>query len=356
MERNKTLDISKTMAIFMVVWGHSLYLMSSRYYHENNLFNGNLVYQIIRCVQMPAFMVISGMLFFHTVRRYSFIGKPKEKTIIYRSCIRGIIIPTVLWCVLPYIGWKLLTANVTEINLPRIYGLLINKWWFFKALLFCRLMMSIYHYLFRDKIQALFLVVLGSIFLFDNNVFSMDLYTAMLPYFIIGYCISDINKLSSFLQKKLVVLTSAILFGFYICSGHIYGIMNEDMPLRYAVILERGGAITLILGIVFKMTGVLLMLMLCQKLSKLLSEKSNKLITKWAGNTMVVYPLHCLIAEYFSQSKLNSFCVIDNHAIATLWSLLVAIILFLFCNIVTDICKRSKWFEILFLGKITTSN
>lgn len=355
MKRNKTLDISKTIAIFIVIWGHSLYLMSSRYYHENNLFNDNLIYQLIRCVQMPAFMVISGILFFHTVRRYSFIGRPKEKTVMYRSCIRGIIIPTIIWAILPYIGWKFITGNAMEINLPRIYDLLVNKWWFFKALLFCRLMLSIYHYLFRDKIPALIILIVGSMFLFSNDVFPMDSYTARLPYFIIGYCISDVQKLIFFLQKKYVRILGIIVFVIYIYSGQIYRIMNEDMPLRYEVILERGIS-TLILGILIKITGVLLVLALCEKLGTMLPEKITSLMIKWAGNTMVVYPLHCLIVEYLSQTELNRLFIINNHIVATLWSLFIAIILFVFCNIVTDICKRSKWFNVLFLGKIEMGN
>lgn len=355
MERNKTLDISKAVAIFIVIWGHSLYLMSSRYYHENNLFNENLIYQMIRCVQMPAFMLISGMLFSHTVKRYPFIGKPKEKTIAYRSCFRGIIIPTILWCILPYIGWKLVTGEIAEINLLRMCDLLINKWWFFKALLFCRLMLSAYHYIFHDKLPALLLLTVGSTFVFNNDVFPMDLYTAMLPYFVIGYCISDIQRLTRFIQKKYVVLLGLAIFVIYICSGYIYQIINEDMPLRYAVIIERGVG-TLIIGILVKMTGVLLVLALCQKLETLLPDKMTRLMTKWAGNTMVVYPLHCLMIEYFSQTKLNSLFAISNHVIATVWSLLITIVLFVLCNIMSDIFKRNKWFNILFLGKITVSN
>lgn len=56
MERNEKLDNLKGIAIFLVVWGHSLqYLNNGEFdFFENSLF------QVIYSFHMPLFMVISG--------------------------------------------------------------------------------------------------------------------------------------------------------------------------------------------------------------------------------------------------------------------------------------------------------
>lgn len=61
--RDKRLDILKGIAIILVVIGHNIQFMKGNTYAQGDFFS-NPVFSIIYTFHMPAFMLVSGYLFY----------------------------------------------------------------------------------------------------------------------------------------------------------------------------------------------------------------------------------------------------------------------------------------------------
>ena len=64
--RSEELDISKGIAIFLVVWGHIIQYS----FAGKEEFYENIIFRLIYGFHMPLFMIISGYLFFYSCEKY----------------------------------------------------------------------------------------------------------------------------------------------------------------------------------------------------------------------------------------------------------------------------------------------
>lgn len=92
-KRSHYIDVLKTILIFMVVLGHCIQYGSGESFLSNLEFYECPVFKTIYTFHMPAFMIISGYLFFMSCKRHS----NKELLL---SRIRSLLIPNLVWCVL----------------------------------------------------------------------------------------------------------------------------------------------------------------------------------------------------------------------------------------------------------------
>ena len=90
-DRNKTIDVLRGIAIFCVVLGHIVQkgMLDIRY-------EDNVVYKAIYTFHMPMLMLLSGYLFYYSIKKYSFLELLKHKVI-------QIALPIIVWNSMYYI-------------------------------------------------------------------------------------------------------------------------------------------------------------------------------------------------------------------------------------------------------------
>lgn len=88
--RNTYIDLAKGVAIFLVVLGHCIQYGYSIDYYESRAFFENIVFKIIYSFHMPLFALISGYLFYFSLKKRNFF-----ETIYNRFMTLGIPIITI---------------------------------------------------------------------------------------------------------------------------------------------------------------------------------------------------------------------------------------------------------------------
>lgn len=76
--RNLYIDIVKGIAIILVVYGHCIEYYSTEYLN-GNFFYSDLIHKIIYSFHMPLFMLVSGYLFYGSIRKHLWICNFKSR-------------------------------------------------------------------------------------------------------------------------------------------------------------------------------------------------------------------------------------------------------------------------------------
>jgi fucose 4-O-acetylase-like acetyltransferase len=95
--RNQYFDVIKGIAIILVILGHCIQFGSGEKYFLNEQYFGNPVFIFIDSLHMPLFMIISGILFFYMINKYS-----TEEML--KSCFTKNLLPIFVWTTLINIG------------------------------------------------------------------------------------------------------------------------------------------------------------------------------------------------------------------------------------------------------------
>lgn len=83
--RDGFIDFLKGIAIFLVLWGHSI-----QYLTCNGSFSDNIFFKVIYSFHMPLFTFLSGYVFFWSCKKKKFVD-------VLISRFKGIGIPMFLW-------------------------------------------------------------------------------------------------------------------------------------------------------------------------------------------------------------------------------------------------------------------
>ena len=138
-------DVSKAMAIFLVVWGHSLQNLTpdSKYWLNDG------VSQWIISFHMPAFMLISGYF------AYSSLTKPFGKVVIRKA--QQLLIPSVTWFLIVSLIAMILHRDFTFDRMYMVLTSLLTSYWFLKSLFMCYLLTMIGVLIYRWNTWMLWL-------------------------------------------------------------------------------------------------------------------------------------------------------------------------------------------------------
>lgn len=168
--RNLAIDSLKGFAIFLVCWGHSIQFLKK----DANSFFDNPLFILIYSFHMPLFMMISGYLFFYSLRKDSLIG-------ITRRRLFQLIVPSVSWFIL-----ESLLIN-RDINIPNIKYGAVFPFWFLSSLFMACITMAISKFILKDSPWVFFILIfLTSLFFGDS--WNMDRTKFLAPYFLLGFC------------------------------------------------------------------------------------------------------------------------------------------------------------------------
>lgn len=187
MERNKSLDIAKGIAIILMMYGHLRY----------TIWNMDTVYCWIYSFHMPLFIYITGLL--TNVKR-------GQKTVQIWAKIKKILVPYVIWNVIGYVINNILQLDNRTVG-QFIHGLIVGDnlnsnlpTWY--LLSFCwiaafsvyilPLLNTVKKLIIADAV-AVILVLCMPFFSGMQDYFRIKGVIALAPFFITGYLLKKIN-------------------------------------------------------------------------------------------------------------------------------------------------------------------
>lgn len=173
-KRNQLLDAVKGIAIILVVLGHSVQFCSGL----NNFDALSLpISRFIISFHMPLFMIVSGYLFYGTLRRHDMKDIIKKR-------LKMLAIPIVAVAAIHHFRYHLHNFNLFTFikDIPNSF---FNSLWFFWALLLITLLVCFVKKYLRDSWLGYVAIIALTLFLPDN--YPLRAYLFMLPTFVFAY-------------------------------------------------------------------------------------------------------------------------------------------------------------------------
>lgn len=211
--RNDTIDILRGIAVLLMIFGHAIQYGSGQLWINSEGYFDNYIFKFIYGFHMPLFMLISGYLFFYSLKKNSFWENIKNKII---TLLLPIFVWSVLYNVFIRIIWNGQRIDVSFIK--QFIWYIISSFWFLWAVFFCSIVVLLVNRFFADNI---FVYLVGFIltFLLPDS-YNSHMYKYMYPFFVIGYLIHTyFDKKETVKLKKQYLL---ILILLYICIVALY--------------------------------------------------------------------------------------------------------------------------------------
>ena len=182
--RNDYIDIVKGVAISLVVLGHCIQFASGSQNLHTGAFYANHIFKFIYSFHMPLFMLISGYLFYFSIK-INFWNIVKTKFL-------GLIIPLISWHTL----YQLILLLYGEPTSPYIFFFsYFHTLWFLRALFYSCIIVLLVNRFLHDNIWA-YSCIFIIMFLFPNRIFPA-VFVFTIPYFYIGYLFNKTNSTKS---------------------------------------------------------------------------------------------------------------------------------------------------------------
>lgn len=335
-QRNQSIDAIKGFAIVLVMLGHVF---------VHNHMEDPYVYDFIKAVQMPLFMIISGYLCGRGKKISDFrdyAGRLKERAISY-------LLPFFSWLTLMHLG------NLKEAYRTIFVQLDYGLW--FLMVLFLLTLMTLTAELFTAKLtkkegvrkEALFWIIYGLLCLIPlgqirtgNQILSPWLTVIYIPFYALGYAAGAYG--SHFMcwgkkksQKKVIhslVLVSFMVFLYLVVTKNLNSMeTRKDTLIQMAASML--GSISIIYGICMMKDG-----------------KLKRLLAKLGNYTLEIYVIHYHFASLLNfQKKQYEFYTLEGFLFVT--ASFAAMSAATFCSI--WIMKKVKLADFLFFGKKAAS-
>lgn len=179
-KRIRTIDITKGIAIFCVLWGHCIQGMTS----GTDFFNLWAV-KFIYSFHMPLFALISGFLFFFTCR--------KNVVQIFKSRLFSLGIPFFVWNLLLYFRrcvFDIWVGHNFQFNIVVMLHSLFSGLWFLKSLFIIIVLATVIFKYSKKSYKYLYSFAIWMVLIFFSNICG-DHTADLFPFFVLGYYISE---------------------------------------------------------------------------------------------------------------------------------------------------------------------
>ncbi|MGE5455590.1 MAG: acyltransferase family protein [Ignavibacteriales bacterium] len=336
MERNKTIDVTKGIAIILVVIGHCIQYGMGSSWINNWYFFHDVIFKLIYGLHMPLFILISGYLFFSTIKKRNTIE-------IIKSRIFNILIPIFLWVIL----YKIIDLLIFE--KPFIFDTFFydffNSLWFLWAIFYISLIVLFVNKIFKDNIFIYVLINILLLLLTDK--YNIALYSYLYPYFIIAYFYHKYQtKINQFLYKindyiKILIsgLSYFILMSFYNINCYIYiggfSIINKDILPQLKIDIYRYAV---------GFFGCIFILSLITMILKSKPRKEWKTLTILGQNSLAIYTVSCYL-------NCNLLLLLTPNAPSNYYVVIIESILMIgICLIFATLIKKIRILNKLLLG------
>lgn len=228
-QRNNTLDILRGFAVILMVFGHCIQYGNGTELIKSNGFFDNTIFSLIYSFHMPLFMILSGYLFYYTVRK---LHSHKEFII---NRFQRIMLPIIGWQTIHYIifGIDTIVNKRPTTPLTFIY-FYVRSWfrdiWFLLALLYCSIIVYAISKFTRDSLVVYFIFMACCFITPDYFFVDTAAYKFMYPCFALGYLYSvhegkikkRIERISLVKWFWLLAFCFIFLFIFWTKDAYIY--------------------------------------------------------------------------------------------------------------------------------------
>lgn len=354
--RSEELDISKGIAIFLVVWGHIIQYS----FAGKEEFYENIIFRLIYGFHMPLFMIISGYLFFYSCEKYDLkrIVKKQFKNIIY---------PLFIWNII-FLGSKLLYRKIEINSFGDFLGLLnvsLRDLWFLWSIFIISILIAVVHLggNNKDRLWIGYILIFAILIALPDKIQpSKTMNIWLYPYFLTGFIFAGTGgnvlreRIAKYKIKYGFIIIYPILIHYFHFRDYIY--ISKINPFCSEYGFKNQVSIDIfrwILGY----TGIGFMMALIYKLSQITNIKKflYLLFGRLGKITLQIYILQrLLLEEIFGGvwkklvSKLGKNPLLHNMGLfnIVLSPVMAMVSLFAIYIIVLLIKRHNKWNKFLF--------
>lgn len=289
----------------MVVLGHNIQYGSGDTFYQMECYFENFFFKLIYSFHMPLFALLSGYLFFWSIKRN--VGQVLKKR------LTSLLLPIFGWITLECAGRAailIIDHEFVLINFVRIYAnKIIGSLWFMWAIFWCSLIVLLVEKAFKGRIWIYSLILV--LILFTPAKYNLHMYAYMYPYFLAGFMFDKFDgkgRYSRAIKKdgySLVVATVAfvILFMFYNHDSYIYttkiSLLGENgFLVQFGIDIYRWG-----IGFVGSTVVILVSKIICDKWQGI----GVKLFAYFGQISLGIYILNSYTNTYLLQRLTGNF-------------------------------------------------
>lgn len=344
--RNVYLDFMKGLTAVLMVLGHCIQFGQGLSYMQQEQFFDNIVFRTIYSFHMPAFMLISGYLFFNTVHKYSpfSVIRKKLKTTFVPILVFGSVDFIIKLCTVSF--------NGSAMGLAKAYVFsLIGALWFLWAMFFCSMIMLAVHWIFRDKLIWC-IIITALIVAFMPDILNLKMAKFVFPFFSLGYYWNacSLNKQICKVEESKKKIISALCFvcvAMLFCIGVFYYVKDVSIYRNATYILGAENIVKCACGILFRFCMGICGCTLYFSLGKILCDKCSKTIL-----SMVTSIGKCSLGIYIYNVYMNYALIgiLDSVLPNGLIVLGETIVVAATCWGITLVTQKNKWLRLVLYG------
>ncbi|QJA09388.1 acyltransferase [Romboutsia sp. CE17] len=333
-KRNEKIDFLKGLAIFLVVWGHSIQYSMNK---ESDYFL-NSTFKVIYSFHMPLFMIISGYLFQKSINKDNF------KELIYKK-IKSLIVPAISWYTLysliKIIAKVVLNKSNIIVDMYNYFKGIPYQFWFLFILFYLSIIAIVGRKIFLDRLT--YYISIFFILLLLPDKLNIQYLKFMYPYFFIGYFYNNYRDI--FIKhKNNIFKVSIVLFLFLIIGWkkdyYIYttgmSFYNVDIVDKIFIVIYR-----YVIGII----GSLLVIVSGDKLYKL---DKNKVFSKLGKYTLSIYIIQSYLMMVLDKITIN----INNIYIYNyIYTPIISVIIIMICLFIRNLIAKNEISRSILLGE-----
>lgn len=326
--RDKSFDVLKSIAIFLVIWGHVMQYFE----YGMDVFNTHIG-KIIGMINMPLFIFISGYFSVSTYNR-SFLNVILNKS-------KQLLIPMTIFSLFIALLTFFYKRGGVIFLIKDIYYSFTGSYWFIWCILDCILCVWIFTHIFtRQKLIIALAIALTTIVLIPTKLFPVmadSEFKALFVFFILGI-VFRVYNLNEYLKKYSLYLAIASLVVFVLTSLFFSA---HDMFYYFAAMTPAEIIVPYLKMLIGGMSGIILLMDIVQKLTKYSSLITNQ--TALLGRyTLGIYLLQGVYFKYLNFNPIS-----ENNFLIQLG---VSIIIFIICGICTLIFSKNVVLSAILLG------
>lgn len=191
-QRTNFIDFIKGIAIFLMLYGHSLQYGSGADFLQTGQYWENNVMKAIYSFHMPLFITISGYLFWFSIQRHGMLTSVKKR-------ITTLLPICVTWAILL---WGASAIYKHHYNVKAFIRLVFTDFWFLSSVLVCVIVVTLVDSIVSRKLKVISCIVVVICFFITPDFFWMNAHKFMIPYFACGYACAKYNLLDKFSNIK----------------------------------------------------------------------------------------------------------------------------------------------------------
>lgn len=336
-KRNGYIDFLKGIAIILVVFGHNIQYGSGSNYLQNEFFFDNIIFKFIYSFHMPLFAIISGYLFFLTIKKYN------TKMVIIKK-IRSLLVPLLTCCTLNilvislnyYLEYKRIPPNLLE----NFMYLLSNSLWFLPAMFISSIIVLLIEKI-KFKYKDIMYIIITIVMMILPNYLYFPLYFYMFPYFAVGYLYNKFKGPTAFNKIKnnhLVMLLIIMLFGitlsFYNYDSYIYTSSLSILNNKKQILID-------LYRYIIGFLGIIVIVYISSFIYEKCKNKFIRLIEKIGKLSIGIYILSCYFNIYVFIKLASGF--IPNLFIWIIETLVTLTMFYLGASLIDKVPILSKY-------------